>query len=412
VTASRNTFDIMKQAMRPVVVALCLVLAGAASARAQPVPTEPISVGDGRLVIGAEVTGTAAGADPGFFNYTDYEFSALRNLRVNVGAELRANRWLQFLGELRVDHGDHIEPFAMYVRVRPWPDRRFDIQAGRIPPTFGAFSRMTYGSANLVIGIPLAYQYLTSLRPDALPATTADLLRMRGRGWLSSFPIGVSAADRGLPLINTVRANTGVQVHGVNGLVEWVGALTTGSLSNPRDDNGGRQLAGRVIARPIPAIALGVSAARGEYLNQVLEAALPAGNLEDGVQRSLGVDAEYSEGRFLARTELIRSRWTLPVALTGTAPEPLDVTSFLVEARYRLIAGLQLAGRAESLDFARIPVPGGMETWEAPVRRLEIGLGYTPIRNITLKTSWQRNTRDGGRIRDESLGAFQVIYWF
>jgi hypothetical protein len=398
--------------MKRVVVALCLVLAGAAAARAQVLPTEPISLGDGRLVIGAEVTASVAGEDPGFFNYTDYEYSAVRNLRVNVGAQVRANRWLQFLGELRIDHGTHIEPFAMYVRVRPWPDRRFDIQAGRVPPTFGAFSRMTYGSANLVIGIPLAYQYLTSLRADALPATTADLLRMRGRGWLSNFPIGVPTADRGLPVINTVRADTGVQVHGVNGVVEWVGAITTGTLSNPRDDNGGRQYAGRVTARPIPSILLGVSGARGEYLNRVLEPFLPAGALEDGVQRSLGVDAEYSEGRFLARTEVIRSRWTLPVALTGTDPEPLDLTSFLVEARYRILAGVQLAARAERLDFARIPVPGGREYWEAPVKRLEIGLGYTPVRNITVKTSWQRNTRDGGRIRDESLGALQVIYWF
>jgi len=34
----------------------------------------------------------------------------------------------------------------------------------------GAFARQAYGRDNLVIGTPLAYQYLTSLRPDALPA--------------------------------------------------------------------------------------------------------------------------------------------------------------------------------------------------------------------------------------------------
>ena len=40
---------------------------------------------------------------------------------------------------------------------------------GRVPATFGAFSRNTYGTDNLLIGTPLAYQYLTSLRPDSLP---------------------------------------------------------------------------------------------------------------------------------------------------------------------------------------------------------------------------------------------------
>ena len=401
--------------MMPVVLALSLwfALAGSRSAGAQGLPTEPISIVDGRVVIAAEVSATVAGADPGFFNYTDYEYSAVRNLRVAVGVQARANRWLQMLGELRVDHGTHVEPFAMYVRVRPWPNRRFDIQAGLVPPTFGAFARTAYGSTNIVIGTPLAYQYLTSLRPNALPATTAELLRMRGRGWLSSFSLGVGDADRGLPVINSVRADTGVQVHGVNGVIEWVGAVTTGSLSHPRDDNGGYQLASRVIARPIPSIAVGASLARGQYLDRVLESSLPAGRrLEEGVQRSIGVDAEYSEGRFLARTEVIRSRWTLPVALTATAPEPLDLTSFLAEGRYRVLPGLQLAARAERLDFARIPVPGGMERWEAPVKRFEVALGYSVIRNIVLKTSWQRNFRDGGRVREESLGALQVVYWF
>jgi hypothetical protein len=399
--------------MKLLAVAVCVALAGTISASAQPLPTEPISVGDGRLVIGAEVAGTFAGNDPGFFNYTDYEYSAVRNFRISIGAEAHANRWLQVLGELRIDHGNHIQPFAMYVRVRPWPSRRFDIQAGRIPPTFGALGRAAYGSANLVIGTPLAYQYLVSLRPDALPATTNDLLRMRGRGWLSNFPLGVLDADRGLPLINSVRADTGVQVHGVNGMLEWFGAITSGTLSNPRDDNGAQQVVGRVIARPLPEISIGASAAHGQYLNRTLETALPAGSrLDDGVQRSLAVDAEYSEGRFLARTEIIRTRWTLPMGLTSAQPERLPATSFLVEARYRIVPGVQLAARAERLGFGRIPVPGGMERWEAPVQRTEIGAGYSITRNITLKTSWQHNARDGGRVREESLGAVQVIYWF
>lgn len=224
----------MKQAL----LALGVLLLSATGARAQLLPTEPVSVADGRLVVSAEISATMAGGDPGFFNYTDYD-SGLRNLRVGVGAELRVSRWLRVLGELRVDHARRIEPFALYARIRPWPERRFDIQAGRIPGTFGAFARTSYGTGNLVIGTPLAYQYLTSLRPDSLPATADDLLRMRGRGWLSNFPLGVTSADRGLPLINSIRSDTGVQVHGVMGVVEWTAAMTTGSLSNPkvRDDN-------------------------------------------------------------------------------------------------------------------------------------------------------------------------------
>src|SRR5690606_12539901 len=110
---------------------------------------------------------------------------------------------LQLLAEVRTDNGDALQPFALYARIRPWPDRRVDIQVGRIPPTFGAYGRGTYGTANMLIGMPLGYQYLTSLRSDALPADADDLLQMRGRGWLTSFPVGNRASGPGLPLVNT-----------------------------------------------------------------------------------------------------------------------------------------------------------------------------------------------------------------
>jgi hypothetical protein len=163
----------------------------------------------------------------------------------------------------------------------------------------------------------------------------------------------------------------------------------------------------------VPAITIGASASRGEYLDRALDDALPDGReLSDGVQRALGVDVEYSEGRFLARTEIIGSRWTLPVALTGDRDERLSATSFLVEGRYRIAPGVQLAARAEHLGFAKLWVPGGVQRWEAPVSRVELGGGYAIIRNIIVKASWQRNIRDGGRVRSETLGAVQVVYWF
>jgi hypothetical protein len=396
-------------------VILFVVLACATSSEGQSLPTEPLSIAGGRVVVGAEVTATVAGADPGFFNYIDYEYSALRNIRLGVSAEVRASQRLQFLGEIRVDRGDALTPFALYARVRPWPARRFDIRVGRVPPTFGAFGRDAYGAANLLIGSPLAYQYLTSLRADALPLTATDLTRMRGRGWLSSFPLGNQAEDRGLPLINSVRWDTGVQVHGVNGILEWTGAMTTGSLSNPRvaDDNDDRQLASRVVLRPAAAIALGFSAARGAFLNRSLESALaPGQSVEDGIQRAIGVDAEYSQGHFLGRSEVIWSNWTIPVPLAGGDRTSLTARSVLVEARYRILPGLHIAGRAERLGFGELSTASGLQTWEAPVRRFEFGGGYSVLRNVMLKASWQRNLRDGGRVRHDTLGAAQLVYWF
>ncbi|MEW6320553.1 MAG: hypothetical protein AB1635_05645 [Acidobacteriota bacterium] len=397
------------------VLALVVALGVASPLAAQGPPTEPVTFGEGRLVIGGEATATIGPDDPGFFNYSDYAFNALRNLRVHVTTEVRAARHLQFLSEFRLDRSGNVEPFALYARIRPFPDRRFDIQVGRIPPTFGAFARQGYGSGNMLVGTPLAYQYLLSIRPDALPARVDDLLRMRGRGWLSNFPLGNTAPAPGLPMVQSYRLDTGLQVHGVAGMVEWTGAVTSGSLSNPRvtDDNGSRQLAGRVVVRPHASVAFGFSGARGGFLRRELQASLAAGaDVADGVQTGVAVDVEYSVGRFLARGEVMRSAWSLPAVPTLRLSDPLTATAAIVEGRYRLWPGVHVAGRVERLDFSTVSSPTRTAEWEAPVDRVELGTGWSVVRNVQVKVSWQRNLRSGGRVRHDTIVAGQLVYWF
>ena len=394
---------------------LLAVLLSATAAAAQSLPEQPISLAGGHVVVGAEITATFAPEDPGFFNYTSYEFSALRNLRMGVSAEVRANDHVQLLAEVRLDQGRLLEAYGLFLRVRPWPARRFDLQVGRVPPTFGAMTRTAYGSSNLLIGQPLAYQYLASLRPDALPRTTDDLLRMRGRGWLSSFPVGNPAAAPGLPIVNTNRWDTGVQAHGVNGKFEWTGSVTAGSLSDPRfrDNNSGRQIAGRVVARPTAAFAFGASASRGAWLNQTIDDAMAGADAGDRSQQlAFGGDAEFSVGRILIRGEAIRSTWALPEMATLRLTEPLVATSMLVEGRYKIAPGLYVAARSDRIDFSWITGAQGPNTWEARTLRLETGVGYSITRNVQVKGSWQRNDRNGGRVRRDSLVAGQVLYWF
>lgn len=253
---------------------------------------------------------------------------------------------------------------------------------------------------------------------------------MRGRGWLSSYSLGDATARPGLPLVNGFRWDTGVQLHAEWGIVDWTGAMTMGTVSNPRvdDDNDGRQIAGRVVVHATPALALGVSGARGAFLSENLAAVLPQGfDAEDGIQRAIGLDAEYSIGRFLARTETIWSRWTMPALDAPNTSYPLDATAVLVEARYRLLPGVHAAIRGERLGFSRVAstasagnggygspsiVPTSLGEWDAPVRRLEVGGGWAIRRNVVVKASWQLNHRDGGRIRRQSLGALQLLYWF
>ena len=394
-----------------------LVWCGGAVSRAgaQGLPSEPISLANGTLVLGGEIVGTIGPDDPGFFNYTDYEYNALRNFRMGLSAEVRASKYVQVLGEVRLDQGHVFQPYGLYVRLRPWPARRFDLQAGRIPPTFGAMTRSAYGSGNLLVGQPLAYQYLLSIRSDAIPATADDLLRMRGRGWLSSFPVGNTVPAAGLPIVNTSRWDTGVQLHGLMGMFEWTGSVTTGSLSDPRvtDNNSGRQVAGRVMARPTAAVVLGASAARGAWLDRSVDAALPAGQSgRDARQAAVGGDAEFSSGPVLIRGEVIRATWTLPAVAAPAIDRPLVATTALIEGRYKILPGVYVALRGDWLDFSSITGTVRTAEWEARTWRVEGGAGWSILRNVQLKGAVQRNRRDGGRVRRDTLVTAQVLYWF
>ena len=400
-----------------VLVAAGVLLGAAGRAGAQDLPIKPLVFWDGRVAIGGDVTATVScadvpdrcGEDTGFFNYSDYEHSTLRSLRLDVTASVRASQHLAVLVELRSENGEAPAAYALYARVRPWATKPFDIRAGQVPPTFGAFPRRSYANDNMLIGYPLAYQYLTSIRPDAVPESADELLTMRGRGWLSQFSLGNTALDRGLPLVTTFRGDTGVQLHSRMEWGEVTGAVTTGSLSNPLvgDDNAGKQVAGRFVVHPLPGLVLGTSAARGPFLSRAAARSAGARSAGPYVQTALGGDAEYSRDYYVLRVEAIRSAWTLPTIAT-----PLRALAVSAEGRYKVTPRLYTAARYDHLGFSTVAGSLRSDTWEAPVTRVEVGGGYLVTRNLLLKTSVQANRRDGGRVQRLDIWASQLAFWF
>ena len=350
--------------------------------------------------------------DDGFFNYSNYEQTTLRQFRVGATALVRLSDRVSILGELRSENLEYLTAFALYARIRPLPNRRLDIQIGRIPPTFGGFSRRTYGHDNPLIGHPLAYQYLTSLRADAAPLNADELLQMRGRGWLSNFSVGDAGADHGVPLVSAFTWDTGVQVSTGWRTMTAAVAVTNGTLSNPRvsDDNSGKQLAARVTVTPATGLTIGGSVARGEFLDRRVRALLPDGD-HDFDQRAAELDVEYSRDHWIARAEAVVSAWRMPLGVSGAATT-LRAAAAAVEGRYTFAPGWYAAGRIEHLGFNRIASATHTDEWEAPLTRLEIGGGYYVQRNLMARTSLQFNRRDGGRITSSQLLAAQLLYWF
>jgi hypothetical protein len=379
------------------------------SASAQILPEGPVRALGGQVTVSGEVVATAGPQDhEGYFNFTDYEHNALRLFRVGLAGAWRPLERLAFVGEVRSEDFDGVRLFAAYVRVRPWPARRFDIQAGRIPPAFGAFGRRAYNLDNPLIGYPLAYQYLASLRTDAVPATADDLLRMRARGWLSTF--GSQPPGPGVPLVSAFRWDTGVQVRWGAGPIELTGAVTNGTLSNPRvsDDNAGKQVSGRVAFTPIVGLVFGASGARGAWLSRtVTPETLP--------QTAAGLDAEYSRDHWVLRGEAIWSRWALPFPAATSNGRDVRAWAAWAEGRYRFTPRIFAAARVDHLGFSTIQpsTPGSARiAWDAPVDRIEVAGGCYLQRNVVARVAVQSNWRSAGRIRTRTFTAAQIAWWF
>jgi hypothetical protein len=402
--------------------ALLLVLALPGIAVAQSWTDETPSLAGGRVALGGEVTVTASPEDDGRFNYTDYERNALQLIRVALTAAVRPVERITFVAELRAE-GDtsggpwSATPFAVYVRVRPWRDRPFDIQAGRIPPVFGVAGRRAYANDNVLIGYPLIWQYLTILRPDAVPANADELIYARNAGWQSWYSVGAGDYARGVPLATAFHYDTGVEARFGDDLsrVSLATALTAGTLSSPGTGarSGGPQLSARVAVVPTMGLVIGGSFADGDFLSNAAERDLPPSLRSQRYgQQSWGFDAEYSRGYWLVRAEGIAVRWALPYLYDPPIDDPITSAGISVEGRYRIAPGLTLGARVDHIGFSELT--GSHETlpWDAPVSRIEAGLAWTIARHVTARLSIQHNHRDRGPVTSATLPAVQVSLWF
>jgi hypothetical protein len=421
--------------MRPVALITLLVWLAvpAERARADFLPSRPISLGDGRVVISGDVAVSFGSKDVGYFNLFDYSHDAFNVLSMSLTAEFRATDRVAFIGQvldevsLRGRDPDPADrhvfyPYALYARVRP-TDRPFTILAGRIPPAFGAFARRDYGEVNALIGLPLAYGYSTTMRPEP-PPSRRELVLNRGGGWALRYPRATATVGpQGLPLVSARRWDTGVSAHWDGSKLQTGVAVTMGTLSSPRtdDDNGGKQISGRVGITPTASVTLGVSASSGEYLadsGRSTSYGIVVGWLPEPArsathrQQALGLDAEYAIGHVVVRGEVVGSRWDVPFQ-NGDPTLRLGALGTSLETRVALTPRWSLAVRGDRLGFSRVVgSTGEVRTWDANVQRVEGAIGYLVRRNVRVKAGYQYNWRDGGRERSIGLAGAQLLYRF
>lgn len=365
------------------------------------------------MSLGFDLRAGIAPPDDGYFNTTDYQHGTLRLFRLSLSAELSAGRRASLLVEA-VSENMEARIRALYLRLTPFAGRSVDLQAGLVPPVFGAFPRRAYGADGPLIGMPLVYQYLTTMRADAAPYGADDLLAVRGRGWYVPYPSGTYPPAAGVPVVSASRWDTGLELRVGRRPVEAAFAVTRGTLCEPRvaETNDGKQLAGRVAFWPRPEWTLGVSAAHGEYLAETVTAALPADLQGDYAQSSVGADVEYARGHLLLRAEAVASRWKVPPIGSPAIAEPLRARGVYLEASYKVAPGLTVGARVDHLSFSKIQGSTSWDTWDANVTRAEAGASYSPRRHLWLRAVYQHNWRDTYRFSREGFLAAQLGLWF
>ena len=116
----------------------------------------------------------------------------------------------------------------------------------------------------------------------------------------------------------------------------------------------------------------------GAYLQQAVLDTLvsPGASPTRYRQDAVGLDAELSRDRWVVRAEVMHNTWGQPVLPAGVARRNLRATVSMLEARYTLLAGLYLAGRAGHpvrgrrwLEAATTPAAQGRVAAQSPGRR-------------------------------------------
>jgi hypothetical protein len=278
-----------------------------------------------------------------------------------------------------------------YGLFTPKPDKDLHLEAGKIPWPIGTWAPRTYSDKNPLVGVPLMYQYHTSLPFNGVATSTDEVLSQAGKGestvTYGGFPF------KGMPIVYDRCWDVGLVGLGSFRPVEFSVGVTNGTPSDAqpgRDNNKGKSFMGRVGVTPLTGLRVGVSGSIGPYLSSSTEPSLPAGaKADDFDQRLVMADLEYLAGHAELHAEGVANTWETPYV--GN----LSVNGYYVEGKYTFPVGLYLAARWDQLYYSLIQGSSGPpRPWDDNVSRFEGGAGYRVLRPLIAKVVYQYDKLD------------------
>lgn len=257
------------------------------------------------------------------------------------------------------------------LRIVNLADLGLNFQMGKFDMPFGNLADRRFATKNFLYGLPLIYEYRTSL-PDQV-TTRAEVLNNRGKG-------------TGMRLIDYGIYDIGAMIYGDAGRAHYAVAVANGTISSTYlrhlNADGDFNKIVRFAYTPTMGLTLGASAAMSAYLSGDGKP-LPRAQGSLHYQQLIGeCDVEFSRERFLFNGEAVYSQWTVPFENDDTDVWALG---YYAEAKYTWFPRFYTAARVSGLVFSRLQLEGISPRWDNNMLEIEAGVGYHLDRNTLVK---------------------------
>jgi hypothetical protein len=285
------------------------------------------------------------------------------------------------------DRGAQVRLDEYAMRVTPWEDGRFTLQAGKFSTVVGNWVDRHLSWENPFINAPLPYENVTPLEDIAAPAY----------GYLTG-KLTNPKYDY-LPVIWGPVYATGASVAGRIGQFDYAAEVKNASLSSrPESWDATRigfdhpTVSTRIGFRPSEMWNFGFSASDGAYFRPEAQATLPFGrDIGDYHQRVLGQDISFAWHHVQIWAECYEARFEVP--LIGDA----DTFVYYVEAKYKFTPQLFGAVRWNQQFFADVPNGfGGNMPWGHDLWRADLAAGYRFTAHTQLKIQYSIEHEENG----------------
>ena len=342
----------------------------------------------------------------------DSEIDNLFNPRLTLFVDAQLGSQVYFFAQTRVDrgfdpsdHGTEIRLDEYALRITPWQDGRFTLQAGKFATVVGNWVPRHLSWDNPFINAPLIYENMTPIQDKTAPVSPLNFV-------YAPFHYEKYVFN---PVIWGPSYASGISVSGQLGRFDYAVEMKNASLSSRPEswnvtetgfDN--PTFSTRAGFRPNEAWNIGFSASEGTYFRSEAEPTLPAGrDIDDYREFVLGQDVSFAWHHLQVWAEFYEARFEVP--RVGNA----DTLAYYVEAKYKFAPQFFGAIRWNQQLFGTINDGYGHDIrWSPDLGRIDIAAAYRFTSHVQLKLQYDYQHETTGPGDDNHLFAAQLTIRF